>query len=264
MSDIEQDKQLSYADKIAKLLNLAESTDNANEADAFNARAQSLMIRYGISERLLAQARGHQLQEEIIEHTITYKGIFHMALWRIGSAIARENNCTVWYAPHRGTARTDLHVIGYEPDVTNVKLLDASLQIQASTAMQRWYRGQDVSWHTPMEKAKMRRTFLFGFANGLTTKLAAAKKTGVDAVVQEETERTGDAAAARISTDLVLMSKKKKVDEWMDARYGATLRTVKNRYTTSAWSDRAAGHRAGMNASVNQTGIGGSGREIGS
>jgi hypothetical protein len=263
MSDIEQDKQISYADKIAKLLNLAENTTSEEEADAFNARAQSLMIKYGISERLLAQARGHQLQEEIIEHTIEYRGIFHMALWRIGSTIARANNCTVWYAPHKGITLTDLHVIGYESDVMNVKLLDASLQIQASTAMQRWYRGQDVSWRTPMEKAKMRRTFLFGFANGLATKLTAAKKTGVDAAVEEETERTGDAAAARMSTDLVLTSKKKKVDEWMDTRYGATLRTVKNRYTSTSWNDRNAGFTAGMNASVNQTGIGGSGKEIG-
>jgi hypothetical protein len=50
----------------------------------------------------------------------------------------------------------------------------------------------------------------------------------------------------------------------MDKRYGTSLRTVKNRYTSTGWSDRAAGHAAGMRASVNQTGIGNGKKELGS
>jgi hypothetical protein len=173
------DAQLSYADKIAKLLRQAEGTDNANEADAFNARAQSLMIKYAVSEELLAQAEGRQVQDTIVQETIVYKGIFHMALFDIGRAIGDANSCRVLIQKHPGVTQTDMLLIGFKSDVTNVKVLDASLQVQASTAMQRWYRRQDVTGYTAMMKAKMRRQFLMSFAKGLKYKLnLAAQRRG--------------------------------------------------------------------------------------
>lgn len=265
MSDdvIEQDAQLPQAEKIAKLLRLAETTENQAEADAFNERAQALMVKYAITERLLAMAQGKQVQDKIVEETITYKGIFHMALFNIGRAVAVNNNCRHMIVTHSGKTQTDLIVVGFSSDVSNVKVLDASVQVQASMAMQRWYREQSTAGLTAMQKSKMRREYLFGFAVGLNAKLVRANTAGKEQAVAAETERTGDAETAAKSTDLVILSKKEKVDEWMDSTYGTSLRSVRRNYSSGGYAARAAGTAAGRNANIGQPGIGGK-RELGS
>ncbi len=261
MSQEAVDAQASYADKIAKLLRQAEGTDSEAEAEAFTAKAQALMVKYAITEELLARAEGRQVQDVIVTERVTYTGIFSRALFDIGWSIVRANDCK-GLIYKRGTD-TVLTVIGFKSDVTNVKVLDASLQVQASTAMQRWYRRQDVVGYTPMMKAKMRREFLFGFAQGLFTKLDRAKKVGIDVAVADETTRTGDADGARKSTDLVLLSKKERVTDWMDNEYGSALRTVRRNYSSGGYAARVAGTQAGMNADVGNPRVGGSRGQIG-
>jgi hypothetical protein len=262
--DIELDPKLPYAEKIAKLLRKAETTDSEAEADALTERAMALMVKYAINEQLLAQARGLDAPDTIEQHIVSYTGIFHMALFDIGRNVAKANNLRTLINRVTGKTQTDLYMIGYTKDIANAKLLDASVQVQASTAMQRWYREQDTTGRTPMEKSKMRREFLFGFAQGLAFKLDRAAKSGVEQAVAAETERTGDGDQARKSTDLVIISKKEKVDEWMDERYGDSLRSVRRNYSRVAggYAARSAGDEAGRNANIGQPGIGGK-RELG-
>lgn len=257
MSDIETDAQLPQAEKIAKLLRLAETTENEAEAEAFNQRAQQLMVKYAINERLINMARGQEEKDTVAEERIDYKGIFHMALFRIGSVIAHNNDCRVLITKYSGESRTTLHVIGFTKDIADVKVLDASIQVQASTAMQRWYREQNVQHKTPMEKSKMRREFLFGFANGLNSKLGLARRAGVKQATADEAKRTGDTDTAEKSTELVLRTKKEHVDEWMDTKYGNSLRSVRGNYSSGGYAARAAGTTAGRSANVGQPGIGG-------
>jgi hypothetical protein len=250
MTDEERDDKLPYAEKIAKLLRMAESTDNEAEADAFNAKAQSLMITYAITEELLAQAEGRQVQDEIVKQTITYTGVLSPGLFDIGAVIARANNCKVLITKHQN-ADVTLIVVGFQTDVTNVKVLNASLQVQASTAMQRWYREQDISYRTKMEKFKMRRTFLMSFAQGLGAKLERAKHTGVENAVKDEAARTGgDIDTAQKSTDLVLRTKTERVNDWLDQEYGSTLRSVKRSYSSGGYDAKRAGFAAGVNSDV--------------
>lgn len=262
VSDIELDEKLPQAEKIAKLLHLAENTENQFEADSFNERAQALMVKYAITERLVALAQGKEVPDKVIETTITYNGIFHMGLFNIGRAIAVNNNARHMIITHPGKTQSDLVVIGFESDVSNIKVLNASVQVQASMAMQRWYREQDITGRTAMQKSKMRREFLFGFAIGLNDKLRQANAAGQEQAVAAETERTGDADAAKVSTDLVIRTKKEQVDDWMDARYGQSLRSVRRNYTSGGYAARAAGTAAGRNANIGQPGIGGK-RELG-
>lgn len=247
----ESDPQLVYADKIAKLLRKAETTDSPGEADLLTEKAQALMVKYAISEALLAVAKGEQLQDEIVKETIKYTGIFHMALFDIGKQIAVANNCKHLILTHSGKTQSDLVVIGFSKDVRNVKVLDQSLQVQASTAMQKWYRTQDVTGYTPMMKAKMRRQFLFSFAQGLGARLREANRAGAEDAVKAEAQRSGvDESSVEKSKDLVLLTKKERLDDWMDREYGKTLRFVKRNYSSGGYGASVAGYNAGKNADL--------------
>jgi hypothetical protein len=250
------DDQLTYAEKIAKMLRLAENASTAEEAEAFTAKAQHLMIKYAISEELLAKANGTQLQDKIVKDMIAYTGIFHGALFDIGRSIALNNDIKHLIDRVTGKSQTNIILIGFSRDIAAMKVLDASLQIQASAAMQRWYRQQNVAGYTPMQKAKMRREFLFGFARGLNVKLATARRNGIAAAQEDEAKRTGDAAGAKQATELVLVTKTRQVQDWMDNEYGKSLRSVKRRYTSGGYEASRAGQIAGMNAVLRNKGIG--------
>lgn len=257
MTEAVQDTKLPYAERIAKLLRKAESTDSEHEAEALVAKAQELMTRYSIDAALLAQAQGLQVQETVVKHSIVYSGIFHMALFDIGNAIAKAQGCRTLIIKMPKT-NTKLEIIGWESDVTNAKMLDASLQLQASTAMQRWYRAQRTDGLTPMQKAKMRRQFLQSFAQGLAAKLAVAKRAGTEAAAADEAERSGvDLDTATKSTDLVIRDRAQQVDDWVDREYGSTLRTVRRNYSFGGYGAASAGYEAGRNADVGQPRVGG-------
>src|SRR5947209_20571265 len=91
--DIDDDKKLSLAEKIAKLRDKAEAVMGTPEAEAFLMKAQELMTRYFISEELIAKAAGKTVQDTITTETFTYTGIFRKALMDIGWAIVRANGC---------------------------------------------------------------------------------------------------------------------------------------------------------------------------
>src|SRR6266487_2915724 len=138
-----KDELLPWAERIAKLLRKAENTDNVDEAEAYTTKAQQLMVKYAITEELLARADGRQVQDVVVQESITYVGVFHRALFNIGWAIVRANDCRGFITKH--TNDTKLLIIGFQTDVSNVKMLDVSLQIQASIAMQRWRSEEHTS-----------------------------------------------------------------------------------------------------------------------
>lgn len=256
MTEVQED--LKYAEKIAKLLRQAEGAGTQAEADAFTEKAQQLLVTYAISEELLAQAQGLDVvQDTVVEETITYTGIYRQALFDIGRAIARANGCKVLIINGNGfkPAYVKLCVVGFSKDVGRVKLLDASIQLQAGIAQRRWW--EEYSFAKPstdhlsgMAKFKMRREFLFGFARGLAVKLQAAAQAGVS-----EGEKM---AGARVgSGELVLRDRAVRVQEWYDVTYGKTTRKVRRSYSYGGSDARNAGHAAGRTANVGQPSVGG-------
>lgn len=259
----EQDAKLPYAERIVKLLCKAESTDSAPEAEALTAKAQELMTHYGISDVLLAQAEGRQIQETVIEDSIVYSGTLHTARFDIGKAVARAQNCRVLITK-MPKSNTKMHIIGFASDVRNAKLFDASVQLQASVAMRQWYDAQRTDGLSKMDKFKMRRQFLMSFAQGLSAKLEVAKRAGVDGAVTDEAARAGvSEATARTSTELVLRTRTEQVNDWVDKTYGSTLRSVRRSYQHGGYGAADAGYNAGKNANVGQPGLGRR-RELGS
>lgn len=258
-------QQERYADKIAKLLRKAENPAvTPQEAEAFLAKAQELMTQWGIDEALIAKAAGQEVKEEIVEEIIKYTGVYHAALFDIGWAIARANDCKSFIG-RRGSYTTQT-VVGFKSDVERVKMLDTSAQIQATGALTKWWAEQNSSYMTAMQKFKARREFLFGFANGLHTQLIAAKKKGEKAAAQSEAERAGvSATEASESVALVVKSRKERVEDWVDKQYGRSLRGVSRNYASGGRDARAAGSAAGRKADIsNRGGVrGGSRGELG-
>lgn len=260
---IASDKQLQYAEKIAKLLRLAENASTQAEADAFNGKAQEIMRTWAITDDLIAQAQGKQRQVKVIEKTIKYTGTYHRALYEIGAAIARANHCKVLITKH--PYDTILYVIGFEDDVAKVEQLNASLQIQASTGMQRYGREdrERRPWLSKMEQFKAKREWLFGFGDGLYLQLRAAIERGERAASEAEAARANvDLATASKSTALVVRTRDEQVKDWMDTTYGKSLRSVRSNYSYGGGAARSAGQAAGRNADTGQSRIGGT-RSIG-
>lgn len=261
----DQTVQAKYADRIAKLLRKAEST-TPEEAEALVAKAQALMTQYAIDEIMLAQVQGRQLQDEIVEETIQYTGIFMTVILDVGFTIARFNDCRGFFSKHdyAKPKRVDLHVIGYKSDVERVRLLDASLQIQCSRALTEWRRTSSEALFSKMESFKQRRQFIVGFNQGLSSQLAAARRAGLEAAAQTEAQRSKVAAdVATQSVALVLRDRKSQVDDWYDRTYGRSLRKVSRRYSSGGASAHSAGVAAGRSADTGKPSVGGSGKAIG-
>jgi hypothetical protein len=257
--DIDDDKKLSLAEKIAKLRDKAEAVMGTPEAEAFLMKAQELMTRYFITEELVAKAAGRNVQEEIITDTFTYTGIFRKALMDIAWSIVRANGCkavmteVTWSKPHR----IELHVSGFKSDIERVRLLDASLQLQAAQSMQTWYRELDTDWMSGMQKYKARREFIMGFASGLSTKLNAANKAAAQSAAKDEAVRTNTTEAeASTGVALVLRSREERVKDYYDKKYGKSLRSVTRRYSSGGAEARGAGYQAGRQANTGTTAVG--------
>lgn len=254
-----------YADRIAKLLAKAESTNSQEEADAFVKKAQELMITYAIDEEMLARAQGKDITDVVVEESFIYGGSYRQATFRIGQYIAQANDCRVlltkntrWDNMEKLDKTSDvLHVIGFKSDVDRARLLDTSLQVQAAAALNAWVKAGNLpDWMSGSDKFKARREFLFGFASGLKSKLDEARAAGIKQAETNHAARTKSTQAeASTSVALVLKDKQERVNDWVDEKYGKRLRSVTTRYSRGSVAAATAGHSAGRAANTGAAGL---------
>jgi hypothetical protein len=263
----EQDK---YAEKIAKLLRKAESTDSPEEAEQLVTKAQELMTAYAIDEMMIARVKGEQgkTSEDIIAEDIEYNGVFQSTLMDLGYVVVRMNDCRGIFSQHDAGSRTSvdgkrspsahvLHVIGFESDVRRVKMLDSSLQIQCARAMNNWWNEEGTPWASKSVAFKARRQFIMGFAAGLSERLSRAKDEGQKEAARREAARSNTTEeTATQSVALELRSRKDRVDDWVDKQYGK-LRSFSRRYSSGGSGAMNAGVAAGRNADLGSPAVGG-------
>lgn len=245
--------QETAANKIMKLLAKAEST-TPEEAEALTAKAQELMAEYAISEAMIQAARG-VITETIVEHSVKLQGIYQAAHVRLGQVIGDANDCRVFQVKYSHS--TTLHYVGFENDVSNCEVLLTSLMIQASVALRKFSKEWKAkySYLGGMDAFKSRRDFLFGFADGVAPRLKKAREEAAQTVEADRVENPTSEAAAASSVALVLVSRKKKVeDHWQD-NYAAGMRKVHSRMSSGV-GGRAAGRAAGAAASLPGSGVG--------
>lgn len=250
-----------YADVISKLLAKAESVAGTPEADAFMARATQLMMKYQIDETMIAAARGLRgtgKPEEVIEFDIPYTGIFKDTSMHIAFQVMRANNCKGFYSKNEYTEpkRVDVRIIGFESDVSNVKMMTTSLNLQCATAMSAWWKatGSDNYGWSKGTAYKAKREFIRGFASAAGIRLLAVRRAATAEAATSESERTGSStAAARSGVELVLRDREESVKDWYDTRYGGSTRVRTSRQQSGGYGARVAGTTAGNNANIGGT-----------
>ena len=237
--------------KIAALLAKAERTDNEHERDAFNAKAEKLMLAYGIEAAEL-EAAGEVKPEEIVTVSRLYrKGyalIMPQFIYNITSALGGLR-----VIQSDGNDMRLVYVVGHKSDVEAAWVLINSLEAQAHSAMKRWTKESlknpyDLySMLSGMERYKARRDYLGAFA------LGAAKRIREERQEIRETASTGAA--------LVLVSKDERLADHMEREHGH-LKPAKEKFQ-GGYTGRSAGYRDGQQANVGTTALGNDKKEIG-
>ncbi len=118
--------------KIEALLAKAAGTEFEQEAEAFYAKAQELMIRHAVDEQMLAQASGSRTTEKPVGERFMYSANDANVPGKkqILGSVARNNRCKVLF--YVGSKKEQMcTIVGFADDVTFVKMLYANLIVQA-------------------------------------------------------------------------------------------------------------------------------------
>jgi len=258
--------------KIAKLLALAESS-NPHEAELAQAQAERLMVKWGIDEavvRALDKSKGRK-KVEVVEKRVHFFGIYAHASQLMGSGMGHVYGSVrvlVGQGYAKDPAKNDkpskaymIYVIGHEDEVDRFITLIRSLEVQATNAVNAWWKGRERSRKengvndydpfsmstvklTPMEAFKARRQFIISFSAAAQSRVA---KMRASVLAEVKKERGGT------STELALTDQAAEVDAFMKRVY-PSLKSVRSNLKGSS-EGRTAGHRAGASADIGGTQI---------
>jgi hypothetical protein len=170
--------------KVRALLAKAESTDFAEEADAFFAKAQELMSRYSL-ERAVVEAldpAGRGVPVRTGGRRIWLDGPYLGPKSMLVNVVSSANRCQAVFAQALGFVT----VIGEETDTEIVEVLTTSLLVQAGRAM--LAAGVQVDRRGKSRTKSFRQSFLISYAQRIGERLAAASERAE----AEVTESIGD------------------------------------------------------------------------
>lgn len=213
---------------------LAQAEDPActpEEAEAFSAKAEELLVKYGIDQAMLdagkTRGRGKPTDRKV-PMVAPYKMPKVTLLHQIASAYGVKMVMI---------GRQYSHLVGFEADLDAVDLLYTSLLLQCSNAMTRARR---ASGRRGEDMVAFTNSFIEGFAATVGQRLREQRRTTVDA--------TPGAA-------LVLADRSGEVDAAFKDLF-PHVKTVRSR-ARSDYEGRAAGHRAGQTADIGNHRVGG-------
>jgi Protein of unknown function (DUF2786) len=150
--------------KVRKLLAKAEATDNPLEAEAFSAKAATLIAAHRIDPARLA---GDGPPDELtVRRLVIGRGAYVRARLALLQAVADAHDAElVWQSGPDGATAL---LAGFASDLDVVLVLYESLHLQAAAQMAAVRRA------TPAATQRWRRAFLFGFASRIAELLEAA------------------------------------------------------------------------------------------
>lgn len=216
-------------DLIAQMLAKAEST-TPEEAEALMEHAARLMKKYMIDQAVIDErrAKAGKSSEKIVEEPLHFTGAYrgemlhlcNSVVFGLGNLRGMQNT-----AGNNGKVFT-FWLVGFESDVAQAKLLINSLQVQAAVAVRAWWKLHKATYslESSYNQEKARRSFVHGFGTGAGMRI----REGALQTVQESAK----------GTEIVLVSRKARVDDHMDEKAG--LKAARRRNATG--TDSAAGH----------------------
>lgn len=224
-------------DRIAKLLAKAEGTTNAHEAEVYMAKAEELMLKFGIERaNLEAKRPGAKRQEIVIKKVYVKNGHgYATAMVSIGNAVGPSFSVRILQSSVYDGSKV-IWLIGHTTDVDDAETLLNSLLVQSRQQAIAWWRKEGkVSrpWASDNDAYLARREFIYAFASGVRSRLAETRNRVVD--------------EAEPGTALVLVERSKLVDSWVDEN----LQVGKARATQrrdGGYDAHIAGHAAGRDA----------------
>lgn len=236
----------SYAAKIAALLAKAEATDNDHEAEAYSAKAEILMLKWGVDEAMLAAATGNTNTERIVKAEFLQTGVYHTAWMLLANSIAIGLGSLKLVKSTYGTNRTLVYIIGHESDVARFRMLFDSLKAQAEGASKHWWKANRTDftdWYGEIDNGagfRARRSFLISFGAAVSDRLRAER---ADVIAETEHTSTGTSA------DLVLVNRAKRVEDAVSdffPRLGNGRASRMQGSAAGSRAGRAAGQRANL------------------
>lgn len=148
--------------RVRALLAKAESTAYPQEAEALSAKAQELMARHAFAEAALDEG-----PQRAAAARIWLEQPYVPAKAQLVDAVAEANRCRSVFYPKLGC----VVLVGHETDLETVRLLSASLGVQATRALTA----------APGRTRAYRNAFLSGYAHRVRTRLALAAACVTDA-----------------------------------------------------------------------------------
>jgi hypothetical protein len=255
------DLQKKYADKIAKLLAKAEST-TPEEAELLTSKAQELMSKWAIDEAMVEAARGFDQERNAIVHEeFVIVGIFRFPQAELLSYVLHANDLMYVLLQDNTPREIDgklfketriRRATGFKSDMDRARFMFTSLQLQAMTAKDAWWR-ENKEWAQHERKGGHyeQRQFLFSFAEAAGYRLYMAKLKA-----QQETEKDlgQDIGAESSSVAIALRDKNALVDKAYHDRYPHLKTSRAREFAGGSGAAASAGYAAGQKADLGQGG----------
>ena len=186
-------------DRICKVLAVAEGTQFQAEAETAMKMAQNYMKTYGLS--LSEIELKEELKEEIIKRDVE-RNVVNQELWerKLCTAIGIVFDCRILLVPTSDEWRGyKAAFIGYEKDVELASVVFNCLYVSAKATANKLF---------PKDLNSI-RSFLAGFGDGMLCRVHKEKA---------EAEKI-KAEKGKCSYALVVVSKEKKIEEWVNNEY---------------------------------------------
>ncbi len=226
-----------YIDTVRKLLAKAQGASTPEESEAFTAKATELMFTHQIDEATLGQ--GCVTTDALGLWTATVSGYARPKVVLL-SRIAEAFDCQA-IRTSTGATQT-VAVFGWEADLETVKVLYASLEMQAERQATR------SAFRNPWDNARTHKTsFLYGFASEVSDRLKAQRTK-----VRTEHASTG--------TALALFDRAEAAKRYAKDNLGG--RQVTQRTRVNAGSGYYAGRDAGARADLGGSSLGGARKAV--
>jgi hypothetical protein len=234
-SELQEEEEMTrdYLQTVRGLLAKAERAGSQAEADAFNAKANELIAKFGLEDAL--QAVEEKRDENVIHRTIYAEAPYAADKGTLMHGIYTALGCQTIRIKKSSSGQTSM-VFGFAADLDRAELLYTSLLLQNLRAADRDVDRYDF-WGQKLPKqtyAANKRAFMLGFSSTVIARVKAAEKR-----VQDTHE-----APAGVSTALVLRDRSLAVQDAYTTMF-PQVRTVKRNVSGRGFgAGQAAGQRA--------------------